>query len=130
MQLPVHSDLQWTLTKDGSFVPCGRTIARLPPGAYTVYCDNCGESHFKPHALNTDELIEFPESTSAEVLSEIERFWSNGKRFAELGFAHRRGYLFYGKQGCGKSTLIHQIVARIVGAGHLAFFCSYPAWFQ
>jgi hypothetical protein len=130
MELPVDSNLQWTMTKDGSFVPCGQTLQRLPAGAYTVYCDNCGESHFKPHTLNTDELIEFPESTSAEVLAEIERFWSKGKRFAELGFAHRRGYLFYGKQGCGKSSLIHQIVARIVRAGHLAFFCSYPAWFQ
>jgi hypothetical protein len=114
----------------GSYLPCGRTTQRLPPGAYTVYCDSCGESHFKPQPLNTDDLIEFPESISAQVLAEIERFWSMGDRFERLGFAHRRGYLFYGKQGCGKSSLIHQIIARIVGAGHLAFFCSYPAWFQ
>jgi SpoVK/Ycf46/Vps4 family AAA+-type ATPase len=53
-----------------------------------------------------------------------------GERFARLGFAHRRGYLFYGKQGCGKSSLIHQIIARVVGAGHVAFFCGHPAWFQ
>ena len=50
--------------------PCGRTLQRLPPGAYTVYCDNCDESHFKPHGLNADELIEFSESAAAEVLSE------------------------------------------------------------
>jgi LSD1 subclass zinc finger protein len=56
MQLPVHPELQWTLTKDGSLVPCGRTLQRLPPGAYTVSCDSCGESHFKPHPLSTDEL--------------------------------------------------------------------------
>jgi ATP-dependent Zn protease len=73
-------------------------------------------------------LIEFPGNVSAEVLDEIGRFWSMGDRFARLGFAHRRGYLFYGKQGCGKSSLIHQIIARIVGAGHVAFFCSYPPY--
>ncbi len=131
MRLPVNPDLQWTLTRDGSFTVCGRTIQQLPPGAYNVFVDNCGEAHYKPHPLHTDELIEFPESVSATVLTEIERFWSMGKRFARLGFAHRRGYLFYGKQGCGKSSLIHQIIARIVAVGHVAFFCStYPQWFQ
>ena len=131
MQLPTTSDLQWTLTRDGSFVVCGRTVHQLQPGAYSVYLDNCGESHFKPQPLHTDDLIEFPESVSARVLGEVERFWSMGPRFARLGFAHRRGYLFYGKQGCGKSSLIHQIISRIIDAGHVAFFCSsYPHYFR
>ncbi len=129
MELPVSPEFQWTLARDGSFVVCGRTAHRLLPGAYTIYCDNCGEFHFKPHPLHTDDLIEFPESVSANVLAEIERFWSMGDRFARLGFAHRRGYLFYGKQGCGKSSLIHQIIAHIVAAGHVAFFCPYPSWY-
>ena len=130
MQLPTNPDLQWTLARDGSFVACGRTVHHLRAGAYTVSCDNCGEPHFKPHPLHTDDLIEFPESLSTRVLTEIERFWSMGDRFARLGFAHRRGYLFYGKQGCGKSSLIHQTIARIIGAGHVAFFCTYPPWFR
>jgi hypothetical protein len=130
MRLPVTSDLQWTLTRDGSFIVCGKTARQLQPGAYTLFLDNCGESHFKPHPLHTDDLIEFPESISASVLAEVERFWSMGERFARLGFAHRRGYLFYGKQGCGKSSLIHQIIGRVVDAGHVAFFCAYPVWFS
>jgi hypothetical protein len=124
------SDLQWTLTRGGSYIACGRASPRLPPGAYSVTLDNCGESHFRPHPLHTDDLIAFPESVSAAVLAEVERFWSMGDRFARLGFAHRRGYLFYGKQGCGKSSLIHQLIGRVVDAGHVAFFCSYPAWFR
>src|SRR5439155_9137715 len=47
-------------------------------------------------------------------------------RFRKHGFLHRRGYLFYGKQGCGKSSLVHLIVGRILDAGHLAFFCEHP----
>lgn len=126
----MNPEFQWTLTRDGSFVVCGRTVHQLQAGAYTVFCDNCGEPHFKPHPLHTDDLIEFPDSVSSGVLAEVERFWSMNDRFARLGFAHRRGYLFYGKQGCGKSSLIHQIVSRIVGAGHIAFFCTYPPWFR
>jgi SpoVK/Ycf46/Vps4 family AAA+-type ATPase len=34
--------------------------------------------------------------------------------------------LFFGKQGCGKSSLIHQIIARVVTDGFVAFFCDYP----
>src|SRR5205814_2097739 len=34
------------------------------------------------------------------------------------------------KQGCGKSSLIHQIIARVVEAGHVAFFCAYPPYFR
>lgn len=130
MTLSTVSDMQWTAVRDGSFVACGRPYTKLPPGAYTLFLDNCGESHFKPHPLQTDDLIEFPESVSARVLDEVERFWSMGSRFSRLGFAHRRGYLFYGKQGCGKSSLIHQIIARVVDDGHVAFFCnSYPHYF-
>jgi hypothetical protein len=130
LALPVTSDLQWTLTRGGSFITCGRTSPRLPPGAYTVTLDHCGESHFRPCPLHTDDLIAFPDSVWANVLAEVETFWAMGDRFARLGFAHRRGYLFYGKQGCGKSSLIHQLVGRVVDAGHVAFFCTCPNWFR
>ncbi|MBN9520533.1 ATP-binding protein, partial [bacterium] len=130
MPLPMTSDLQWTLTRGGTFVACGRASPALPPGAYSVTLDNCGESHFRPHPLHTDDLVAFPASVSADVLAEVGRFWDTGDRFARLGFAHRRGYLFYGKQGCGKSSLIHQLIGRVTAAGHVAFFCSYPTWFR
>ncbi len=130
MKPPTSRQLQWTLTGKGAYVACGRTTHQIAPGAYTVSVDNCGESHFKRQPLATDDLIEFPASVSANILAEVEKFWSMEERFARLGFAHRRGYLFYGKQGCGKSSLIHQIIGRIVGAGHVAFFCTYPPWFR
>ncbi|MEK6237276.1 MAG: AAA family ATPase, partial [Planctomycetales bacterium] len=87
---------------------------------------NCGNPYFKRRELEVDELIDFPNSTSAQILNEIDRFWDKGDRFAEYGFLHRRGYLFYGKQGGGKSSLIHQIVSKIIRAGHVAFFCEQP----
>jgi ATP-dependent 26S proteasome regulatory subunit len=130
MKLPVSPELQWTLSRNGTFVACGRTTHTIPPGAYNLHIDSCGEAHFKPHTISTDELVEFPASVSANVLAEIDRFWSMGERFSRLGFAHRRGYLFYGKQGCGKSSLIHQIISQVVAAGHVAFFCEYPQWFR
>jgi len=60
----------------------------------------------------------------------VGRFWTLHERFRQFGFLHRRGYLFHGKQGGGKSSLIHQIVAQIVKADHLAFFCDNPFVFN
>jgi hypothetical protein len=129
LQLRNDSGLQWTLNGPNTFRSCGRTLAELPAGAYTCFADNCGTPLYQRRDLQVDDLIDFPDSLSSRVLHEIDRFWTLGDRFGQLGFLHRRGYLFYGKQGGGKSSLVHQIIARIVDAGHVAFFCQHPYWF-
>jgi hypothetical protein len=128
MENPVKNEygLQWSLSGPGQFRLCGRTVPELPSGAYTVGLDNCGTPFFQSRDLQVDELIDFPNSLPHQILKEIDRFWNLGERFSRLGFLHRRGYLFYGKQGCGKSSLIHQIITRIIGDGHVAFFCDFP----
>jgi hypothetical protein len=117
--------LQWRICGN-SFAMCGRTLPRLPAGAYTCSVDYTGQVFFNPRQLQADDIIDFPDSLAAKVLDEIARFWGLGERFRKHGFLHRRGYLFYGKQGCGKSSLVHLIVGRILKAGHLAFFCDQP----
>jgi hypothetical protein len=130
-RLPVKNEygFQWMLTGPNQFQVCGRTTETLPPGAYNCWIDNCGNANFHGRELHVDELIHFPDSLPEKVLSEIKLFWANGERFARYGFLHRRGYLLYGKQGCGKSSLIHQIVSAVVAEGNVAFFCQHPYGF-
>src|SRR5688572_15467250 len=99
---PNSSGLQWRAC-GASYVVCGRTQARLPAGAYTCSIDYQGTAYFNPRHLQADDIIDFPDSLAAKTLDEIDRFWLMGDRFHRHGFLHRRGYLFYGKQGCGKS---------------------------
>jgi len=120
---------QWMLAGPNTFQMCGRTVTRLPPGAYRCYTDCNGKPIYHSHDLKVDELIDFPGSLADRILVEIDMFWQRGAQFARYGFLHRRGFLFYGKQGCGKSSLIHQIISRIVRAGHVAFFCDNPYQF-
>src|SRR5262245_12730705 len=105
--------MQW-MVQGNTFQVCSRTLPRLPAAAYTCFTDCYGRANFQAKGLQVDDLIEFPDSLSARILEEIERFWERGDVFRDLGFLHRRGYLFWGKQGCGKSSLIHQIVTRII----------------
>jgi AAA+ superfamily predicted ATPase len=130
-RLPMRNEygFQWMITGAGTYQVCGRTTDILPPGAYTCLFDNCGNPIYQARDLKVDELIEFPGSLPAKVLEEIDLFWSKGDKFSRYGFLHRRGYLFYGKQGCGKSSLIHQVIQGVVSQGYVAFFCEVPHYF-
>ena len=130
-RLPVRNEFgfQWMITGPNTFQMCGRTAEVLPAGAYSVGMDNCGKPIFQVRDLQADELIHFPDSLPARVQAEIKTFWTMGERFSRYGFLHRRGYLLYGKQGCGKSSLIHQILRDVIAEGHLAFFCQNPYGF-
>src|SRR5262249_13872425 len=128
-QTTMFSAMQWMVRDGGMYQVCGRTTPVLPAGAYTCTRDCYGNPVCLAKNLQVDDLIDFAGSLSTRVLQEIGNFWEQGERFRKHGFLHRRGYLFYGKQGSGKSSLIHLIVARIVAAEHLAFFCEDPANF-
>lgn len=130
-RLPVRNEFgfQWMIAGPNTFKVCGQTTDILPAGAYSVGLDNCGNPVFHARDLHADEFIHFPDSLPAKVQSDIKTFWSMGERFARFGFLHRRGYLLYGKQGCGKSSLINQIMRDVTADGHLAFFCQNPFGF-
>ena len=120
--------MQW-MVNGGTYRPCTRTVSALQPGAYTCSLDYQGTANFQARELKADDLIDFPDSLPSKILEEIDRFWTLEDRFREHGFLHRRGYLLYGKQGCGKSSLIHQILTHVVAQGNLAFFCENPHQF-
>jgi SpoVK/Ycf46/Vps4 family AAA+-type ATPase len=123
---PNQCAIQWAVLPGGAYQACGRTVSRLPAGAYACSLDCEGRPEFHARQLLADDLVDFPGSLPGKVLQEIDKFWKLGERFRQHGFLHRRGYLFYGKQGCGKSSLIHLIVARVASAGNVAFFCESP----
>jgi hypothetical protein len=117
---------QWTVLPDNTYQTCGPTVRRLPAGAYTLSQDCYGRSLFQKRQSQLDHLIDFSNSLAAHVLEEMEDFWTRGVLFAQYGFLHRRGYLFYGKQGGGKSSLIQLIIDRVIQADQVAFWCEYP----
>jgi SpoVK/Ycf46/Vps4 family AAA+-type ATPase len=116
--------------EQGACNPCGPTFQQLRAGAYAG-AKEWGENRIQIVAkdLKTDDLLDFPSSLSWTLLQEIELFWTLGDQFRRFGYLHKRGYLFYGPQGSGKSSLVQQIVRQIIQAGHVAFFCDDPEVF-
>lgn len=117
---------QWEIGSGNRYTVCGATTLALPPGAYQCEVDCYGTPILRRHGLMVDDLIDISDSLANRILGEVDEFWEIGERFARYGFLHRRGYLFYGIQGSGKSSLIHQIISKIIDEGHVAFFCRQP----
>ena len=120
--------VQWKIVQAGVFEICGPTSTQLPAGAYGCTLNQYGEVQLLTRDLQVDDLIDFADSLPARILSEIENFWSLGDLFKKYGYLHRRGYLLYGPQGAGKSSVVHQVVHRIIKAGHVAVFCEHPGF--
>jgi SpoVK/Ycf46/Vps4 family AAA+-type ATPase len=120
--------VQWKVVQAGVFEICGITAQRLPSGAYGCSLNQYGDVQLMTRDLQVDDLIDFADSLPSKILEEIENFWSLGTLFSKHGYLHRRGYLLYGPQGSGKSSVVHQVVHRIVKAGHVSVFCEHPGF--
>ncbi|HYT91376.1 MAG TPA: ATP-binding protein [Gemmataceae bacterium] len=118
--------IQWKIAMPGIYEACGTTHRKLPAGAYGCSLNQYGEPQLLVKDLQVDDLIDFANSLPSQILTEIENFWSLGEKFQRYGYLHRRGYLLYGPQGSGKSSVVHQVVHRIIKAGHVAVFCEHP----
>jgi AAA+ superfamily predicted ATPase len=118
--------IQWKAAQAGVYEACGTTFRKLPAGAYVCSLNQYGEPQLLAKDLQVDDLIDFANSLPSQILVEIENFWSLGDKFQRYGYLHRRGYLLYGPQGSGKSSVVHQVVHRIIKAGHVAVFCEHP----
>lgn len=107
-----------------------KTTSQLQPGVYSVNRDNNdGEPLFIRRDLKTDDIMLFKESLADEIFTEIDQFWTQRDKFVKGGFLHRRGYMLYGPQGTGKSSIVSQIIKDIVDRGGLVFTCDNPAFF-
>lgn len=125
---PVNRPIQWKVVQAGIFEVCGTTAKQLPPGAYSCTLNQYGEVQIHQRDLQVDDLIDFANSLPGKILDEIETFWTLGDTFRRYGYLHRRGYLLYGPQGSGKSSVVHQVVHRIISTGHVAVFCEHPGF--
>lgn len=114
---------QWTRLGDGVFTFAGPTVKTLEAAVYSIFSTQKG-IFLRRENLSTDDLIEFKDSISTQILEEIETFWNSKAIFDQYGFLHKRGYLFHGQAGCGKSGLISIIIQKVIKRGGLVLIAN------
>jgi hypothetical protein len=115
--------IQWAGYGPDRYAPCERTWPILPGGVYTIDMED-GKIVFTNQPVNIDDLFYFEDSIGDQVLLEVETFWNAAELYEQRGFKHRRGYLLYGPQGSGKSSIVQQIIARIKRRAGVVFLAT------
>lgn len=121
---------KWIHTATGNSKPCVSSSLHLKPGVYSVTFDNHDDLPiFKKVPLASDALISPKGSLIDEVLGEARAFWDNEKNFTQLGIVQKRGFLLYGPQGTGKSSIVNTLIYDHVERKGVVLLCDNPRFF-
>jgi len=121
---------QWGLVAPHKYAAVPDTHKHLPNGAYDITLEeNTRQPLFVKKTLVHDTIIPLS-GLPRQIIGEIDSFWKKENLFTKLGFLHRRGYLFYGSHGTGKSSLIYEIAAKVIKDGGIVFYCTNPEFFN
>lgn len=121
---------QWGQVGSRAFKAFSVTHQHIPAGAYAVTKDNRDEQIiFVRKEIHSDDIMSFEGGLSQKIFKEINEFWKTEDQFKKYGFLHRRGYMLYGPQGTGKSSIVRQICNDVIKRGGIVLFCDSPRLF-
>jgi SpoVK/Ycf46/Vps4 family AAA+-type ATPase len=103
---------QWGVF-DSVYRPVGITAKKIKAGIYQ-FRNNGNGIVANPMDVVTDELIELPDPTCAEVLAGIEKFWSMEERYRQHGLLYKRSVGLYGPPGGGKTATVMLLARRVI----------------
>jgi len=122
----IRDGRMWAVYGGRNYSACERAVDMLPPGQYTIDHNDQIGIFFRKEDINLDELMVLPDSRSAEVIDEIQRFWTLEDKFREFRFLWKRGVMLWGPPGSGKTSTLQIISKNIVDAGGVSIYIANP----
>eukprot|EP00026_Physarum_polycephalum_P008850 Phypoly_transcript_08953.p1 GENE.Phypoly_transcript_08953~~Phypoly_transcript_08953.p1 ORF type:complete len:450 (-),score=41.96 Phypoly_transcript_08953:30-1379(-) len=101
-------------------------------GKYLIYTPNFRDYTYTwkpmgdPRTPRAPETLILPAGQYEDIKNDCERFLKSKDWYAERGIPYRRGYLFYGTPGSGKSSLT-EVLAGVLGLDIAMLTLSHPA---
>lgn len=99
---------------------------KIQPGIYNLDESFDWEKKASTHNIAADELFVFRDEPSKAFREEVEKFWSSGNKFKQMGFLHKRGIIINGSPGSGKSSMLKQEMKKLVEQGQMVFLSKSP----
>ena len=105
---------------------------KLPAGVYRVDMNRLDEIYLRALKIETETLIELPNSPTSYVMHKIDNFLTDSirKAFDRYGILYKRGILLYGPPGTGKTSVVNQIINLAVKKDMIIFYNAPPDWIR
>ena len=107
------NSVQWSSSDGKIFIPTSTTTDKLIPGFYEIDANPNIGIYFEKIQVKTEGIIDFPDTTTNLVITEIQKFWEKEDAFKEFGLTYKRGIILWGPAGGGKTSTL-QLVSRDV----------------
>lgn len=120
---------QWTLGNE-KFYPAGRSVDTLPPGFYQIESNPNEGLYFRALPFAVTGLLRFPETYVDQTVAEIQDFWEKEPQFRARKLAYKRGFLFWGPPGAGKSCTIKLVCKDVIDRKGVVLKYGNPYTFQ
>jgi len=89
------------------------------PGIYDLLYDGERRSFYiTPKKIDLDELFDLKSKEFDLITEDIHSFMGIKEHFVKYNFVYKRGYLLYGKQGIGKTSIINRLALKFIADGH------------
>jgi SpoVK/Ycf46/Vps4 family AAA+-type ATPase len=120
----IYNDATGWLKDGNTYSPIPAYAETLESGIYFVQILD-GALGFTKTEIQSDPIFEIKDSTQEKIINSIESFWSKESELKKGGI-YKRGFLFHGKPGCGKTTLLNQICEHLIERNGLALVATEP----
>jgi len=121
---------EFSISPSGNITPTNKPLFTevIPPGVYEVLEKPHIGLHLGPKTIQTEELLDLPDSQSHKVINEINKFFrpETKEKYKQYGMLYKRGILMYGPAGSGKTSCLLKVANTVIDNGGICILSPDP----
>jgi AAA+ superfamily predicted ATPase len=116
----------WVTLDNKNFFFSFKCIDTIPPGLYSMTFNEAQGFGVTKMDYKSEEFFHLPSLPHEQILKDLQKFWDNKQKFIDYNLNPKRGVIFHGDPGCGKTSLIYLLVDEIKKRGGISVYFDVP----